>query len=68
MVAAPRSVPAVGRVSCFLRRRSLAPDQAGSFLGFEVADIELFRLERSKSNQLARERLARVGGIEARAS
>ncbi|MTD93618.1 lipopolysaccharide biosynthesis protein [Hyphomicrobium sp. xq] len=53
------------------RRRSFAPDQAGSFLGFEVADIELFRLERSKSNQLARERLARVGGrggIEARAS
>jgi uncharacterized protein involved in exopolysaccharide biosynthesis len=53
------------------RRRSFAPDHAGSFLGFEVADIELFRLERSKSNQLARERLARVGGrggIEARAS
>jgi succinoglycan biosynthesis transport protein ExoP len=50
------------------RRRSFAADQAGSFLGFEVADIELFRLERSKSNQLARERLARVGGIEARAS
>ena len=46
-----------------------APTRPGSFLGFEVADIELFRLERSKSNQLARERLgARRGGqLEARA-
>jgi capsular polysaccharide biosynthesis protein len=53
------------------RRRGNVPDRPGSFLGFEVTDIELFRLERSKSNQLARERLARVsakGGLEARAS
>jgi MinD-like ATPase involved in chromosome partitioning or flagellar assembly len=51
-------------------RRSTAPDTPGSFLGFEVADIELFRLERPKSNQLARERLARFAGkspLEARA-
>ena len=51
-------------------RRSTAPDMPGSFLGFEVADIELFRLERPKSNQLARERLARFAGkgpLEARA-
>jgi hypothetical protein len=42
----------------------------GTFLGFEVADIELFRLERPKSDQLARERLARLtskGHLEARA-
>jgi hypothetical protein len=53
------------------RRRGAMPDVPGSFLGFEVTDIELFRLERSKSNQLARERLARLtsrGGLEARAS
>ena len=52
------------------RRRSLTPDRAGSFLGFEVTDIELFRLERAKSSQLARERLARFGArgaLEARA-
>ena len=51
-------------------RRSTAADVPGSFLGFEVADIALFRLERPKSNQLARERLARFagrGGLEARA-
>jgi uncharacterized protein involved in exopolysaccharide biosynthesis len=51
-------------------RRSTAPDMPGSFLGFEVADIALFRLERPKSNQLARERLARFAGkgpLEARA-
>ena len=53
------------------KRRSTAPDVPGSFLGFEVADIELFRLERPKSNQLARERLARFAvksPPEARAS
>jgi MinD-like ATPase involved in chromosome partitioning or flagellar assembly len=44
------------------RRRGVAPDVPGSFLGFEVTDIELFRLERAKSNQLARERLARLTG------
>ena len=41
----------------------------GTFLGFEVTDIELFRLERTKSDQLARERLARLtskAGLEAR--
>jgi len=51
-------------------RRRTAADVPGSFLGFEVADIELFRLERQKSNQLARERLARFAGrspLEARA-
>jgi uncharacterized protein involved in exopolysaccharide biosynthesis len=50
------------------RRRAL-PDVPGTFLGFEVTDIELFRLERTKSDQLARERLARLtskGGLEAR--
>ena len=50
------------------KRRSL-PDMPGTFLGFEVADIELFRLERTKSDQLARERLARLtskAGLEAR--
>jgi hypothetical protein len=39
------------------------------FLGFEVADIELFRLERPASARLADERLARFmsrGGSEAR--
>ena len=53
------------------KRRATAPDMPGTFLGFEVTDIELFRLERPKSNQLARERLARFtskGGLEARAS
>ena len=51
-------------------RRSTMPDMPGTFLGFEVADIELFRLERPKSNQLARERLARLTSkahLEARA-
>ncbi len=52
------------------KRRSTIPDMPGTFLGFEVADIELFRLERPKSDQLARERLARLtskGHLEARA-
>ena len=52
------------------KRRVTMPDVPGTFLGFEVADIELFRLERAKSNQLARERLARFAGrspLEARA-
>lgn len=51
------------------KRRGAMPDVPGSFLGFEVTDIELFRLERAKSNQLARERLARFaarGNLEAR--
>jgi len=54
------------------RRPASLSEAPGSFLGFEVADIELFRLERSKSSQLARERLARLtskgGGAEARLS
>lgn len=54
------------------RRPASLSEAPGSFLGFEVADIELFRLERSKSSQVARERLARVsakgGGAEARPS
>jgi succinoglycan biosynthesis transport protein ExoP len=52
-------------------KRRGTPDAPGTFLGFEVADIELFRFERPKSAQLARERLARVtakSGLEARAS
>jgi hypothetical protein len=51
------------------KRRATTPDVPGTFLGFEVADIELFRLERPKSNLLARDRLARLtsrGGAEAR--
>ncbi len=51
------------------KRRVTMPDVPGTFLGFEVADIELFRLERAKSNQLARDRLARLasrGVTEAR--
>jgi uncharacterized protein involved in exopolysaccharide biosynthesis len=42
------------------KRRGITTDAPGTFLGFQVADIELFRLERSKSSQLARDRLARV--------
>jgi succinoglycan biosynthesis transport protein ExoP len=52
------------------KRRSTIPDMPGTFLGFEVADIELFRFERPKSDQLARERLARLTSkahLEARA-
>ena len=37
-----------------------APTQPGTFLGFEVTDIELFRLERPLAGQVAQERLARV--------
>jgi len=61
------------------REPKCTPIQTKPCLILEQIDIvvagppraELFRLERSKSNQLARERLARVGGrggIEARAS
>ncbi len=42
------------------RRRGTLPEAPGTFLGFEVADIQLYRIERAKSNQLARERLLRV--------
>ena len=51
------------------RRPARMPDMPGTFLGFEVADIELFRLEHAVSSQLAKERLARFmskGGDEAR--
>ena len=51
------------------RRGPRVMDATGMFLGFEVTDIELFRLERSNSGQLAKERLARVAaksGAEAR--
>ncbi len=41
------------------RRASKLPDAPGAFLGFEVTDIELFRLERPVSGRLAAERLAR---------
>ncbi len=50
------------------RRASKLPDIPGTFLGFEVTDIELFRLERPASGRLAAERLSRVmtkGGAEA---
>jgi len=53
------------------RRRGSLPEAPGTFLGFEVADIELYRIERTKSNQLARERLARFtskDGVTAQAS
>ena len=50
------------------RRASKLPDAPGTFLGFEVTDIELFRLERPASGRLAAERLARFmsKGAEAR--
>ncbi|HWK38395.1 MAG TPA: exopolysaccharide transport family protein [Hyphomicrobium sp.] len=51
------------------RRRGITVDRPGSFLGFEVTDIELFRLERTKSGQLTRDRLTRLAskaGLEAR--
>jgi tyrosine-protein kinase Etk/Wzc len=51
------------------RRASRLPDAPGMFLGFEVADIELFRIERPASARLAEERLARFmsrGSSEAR--
>lgn len=41
------------------RRRGTLSEAPGTFLGFEVSDIQLYRIERSKSDQLARERLAR---------
>jgi tyrosine-protein kinase Etk/Wzc len=41
------------------RRPARMPDVPGTFLGFEVADIELFRLEHPVSSQVAAERLAR---------
>lgn len=51
------------------RRTSRQPEAPGMFLGFEVTDIELFRLEHPVSSQLAQERLARLmakGSAEAR--
>ncbi|MBI1651015.1 GumC family protein [Hyphomicrobium sulfonivorans] len=53
------------------RRRPATVQGGGTFLGFDVTDIELFRLERSKTTEIARERLARVGAkgrLEARIS
>jgi MinD-like ATPase involved in chromosome partitioning or flagellar assembly len=50
------------------RKTSEAP---GTFLGFEVTDIELFRFERPVSSQRVQERLARVtakAGAEARSA
>ncbi len=52
------------------RRAAKVADAPGSFLGFEVTDIELFRIERVLADKLAKERLARVaskGSPEARA-
>jgi uncharacterized protein involved in exopolysaccharide biosynthesis len=51
------------------RRAPRQPEAPGMFLGFEVTDIELFRLEHPVSSKLAEERLARLtakGGAEAR--
>jgi hypothetical protein len=53
------------------RRTSRLAEAPGTFLGFEVTDIELFRLEHPVSSRLAQERLARVmskAGAEARPS
>jgi succinoglycan biosynthesis transport protein ExoP len=53
------------------RRAGVFPDPPGTFLGFEVIDIDLFRLERSLGEQLAQERIARFtgrSGVEARAT
>jgi hypothetical protein len=52
------------------RRASNLADPPGTFLGFEVTDIELLRLERPASGRLAAERLARLmskGAAEASA-
>ncbi len=51
------------------KRRAKLADAPGTFLGFEVADIELFKLERPLSNRVMQDRLARLtakGGAEAR--
>jgi tyrosine-protein kinase Etk/Wzc len=51
------------------KRRAKLSEPPGTFLGFEVADIELFKLERPVSNRVVQERLARLtakGGAEAR--
>jgi hypothetical protein len=51
------------------KRRAKLTEPPSTFLGFEVADIELFKLERPLSNRLVQERLARLtakGGAEAR--
>ena len=53
------------------KRRAKLAEAPGTFLGFEVADIELFKLERPPSNRLVQERLARLtakGGAEARSA
>jgi hypothetical protein len=42
------------------KRRTARAEEPGTFLGFEVTDIELFRLERPLSGQVVQERLARV--------
>lgn len=47
------------------RRRGSLPEAPGTFLGFEVADIQLYRIERTKSSQLARERLSRFATKDA---
>lgn len=53
------------------RRAGVFPEPPGTFLGFEVIDIDLFQLERTIGEQLAQERIARFTGrskVEARAS
>jgi hypothetical protein len=42
------------------RRTSRLPEVPGTFLGFEVTDIELFRVERPASSRIASERLQRM--------
>lgn len=51
------------------KRRAKLTEAPGTFLGFEVADIELFRLECPLSSRVVQDRLARLtakGGSEAR--
>ncbi|HKZ97239.1 MAG TPA: hypothetical protein VJ045_09685 [Hyphomicrobiaceae bacterium] len=51
------------------RRVSFIQDPPGTFLGYEVADMELLRFERPGNGTIAGERLMRVGGtrrLEAR--
>lgn len=57
------------------RRSSRTSDGPGMFLGFQVTDIELLRLERPLSTQVAQERLSRLtakgsgqAGVEARSA
>ena len=53
------------------RHAGVFPDPPGTFLDFEVIDIDLFRLKRTIGQKLAQERIARVtgrGAVETQAS